>query len=65
MARRVTLAFRDMQTIWVSHNRTLLTEIAKEARVSPQFVHQIFRGKRRSSDGRVERLLKKAGAPIA
>lgn len=51
--------------VWVSNNRGKLTEIAGKASVSAQFVHLVLRGERSSSDGRVERLLREAGAPIA
>lgn len=51
--------------VWVSNNRGKLTDIAGKSNVSPQFVHLVLRGERSSSDGRVERLLREAGAPIA
>lgn len=62
---RMTPALKDKQTLWVSRNRRKLTEIAQGARVSPQFVHQVFRGRRRSTGGRIERLLREAGAPVS
>ncbi len=50
--------------VWVSENRGKLSEIAKTAKVTPQFAHQVLRGIRRSKDGNVERLLREAGAPV-
>lgn len=51
---------------WVARNRGKLSEIANQVRprVSSQFVHLVLRGKRKSSDGRVERLLRREGAPL-
>ena len=51
---------------WVSEHRGELSRIARGVRpqVTPQFVHQVLRGLRRSEDGRVERALKKMGAPV-
>ncbi len=51
--------------VWVSNNRGKLTEIARIAKVSPQFVHLVMHGSRSSKDGTVERLLREAGAPLA
>jgi hypothetical protein len=52
---------------WVAENRGRLSEIADKVRpkVTPQFVQMVLRGKRKSEDGRVERELKKAGAPVS
>jgi len=49
---------------WVAVNRGVLTRIARDVKVSPQFVHQCLRKLRQSEDGRVERLLRQAGAPL-
>lgn len=55
---------RNPQAIlWVSNNRSKLTQIAEECACTPQFVGYVLYGKRRSRDGKVERLLKEAGAP--
>ncbi len=50
--------------VWVHHNRGALTKIAREAQVSPQFVHLVMRGARSSTAGRIERLLRERGAPL-
>ena len=52
---------------WVAANRGVLSRVAKAVRppVTPQFVHQVLRGRRRSEDGRVERALKGVGAPLS
>lgn len=52
---------------WVSANRGIMSHIAskmKPKKVSPQFVHLVLRGKRKSEDGKVERALREAGAPV-
>ena len=51
---------------WVAENRGQLSRIARGVRpkVTPQFVHQVLRGLRRSEDGRVEKMLRKVGAPV-
>lgn len=48
---------------WVSEHRGLCTQIAQRLGVTPQFVHQVLRGVRASHDGKVETMLKRAGAP--
>ena len=50
--------------LWVAENRKALTEVAETCGVSPQFVHMVLYGRRKSGDGKVERELKKMGAPI-
>lgn len=56
----------DAIIVWVAGNRNKLTEIANDLRVnkSPQFVHMVSRGQRKSKDGIIEQLLRAAGAPI-
>jgi hypothetical protein len=56
----------DRLTLWAAHNRGIQTRIAAELRpaVTAQFVHHVLMGKRRSRGGVVEKLLRKAGAPI-
>lgn len=51
---------------WVGRNRNALTEIARSVKpeVSPQFVHLVAYGRKKSAGGRVERALKGRGAPI-
>ena len=53
-----------MAVLWASSHRNVLTEIAKQFDVSPQFCHMILYAKRRSKDGRIERALKELGAPV-
>lgn len=58
---------KDMAaSMWVLRNRGQLSAIAARIRppVSPQFVHLVLRGKRRSRGGKVERMLREAGAPV-
>ncbi len=50
--------------VWVAEHRGKLSAIAKEARVTAQFAHQVLRGLRRSKDGNVERILRREGAPV-
>jgi hypothetical protein len=50
--------------VWVQYNRGTLTKIAREAQVSPQFVHLVMRGARSSTAGRIEKLLRERGAPL-
>lgn len=54
----------DAMILWVHANRNKLTEISEAVGVSPQFVHMVSRGQRKSEGGKVERLLREAGAPI-
>lgn len=51
---------------WVAAHRGELSRIAETVRprVSPQFVHLVLRGKRKSKDGNVERQLRRLGAPV-
>lgn len=51
---------------WVARNRGQLSRIAREVvpEVTPQFVHLVLRGRRKSGDGRVEKMLRKVGAPV-
>lgn len=51
------------RVLWREKNRNALAEIAGELSVSRSFVSDVFHGRRRSSDGRVEKLLARAGAP--
>lgn len=58
---------REIEALtWVANNRGVMTQIARKVapRVSPQFVHLVLRGKRSSRDGQIERMLRKAGAPV-
>jgi hypothetical protein len=63
---KVKVSHQDRAAQWVSRNRGKLSEIAGQVnpKVSPQFVHLVLRGKRKSGDGRVEKLLRRAGAPV-
>jgi hypothetical protein len=51
---------------WCARNRGILTRIAEKAnpKVTPQYVHMVVRGKKKSKDGRIESMLRRAGAPI-
>jgi predicted transcriptional regulator len=49
---------------WVAANRGALSEIARDLEVTPQFVHQVLRGERKSADSRVELALRKRGASV-
>ena len=53
-----------MAILWASSHRNVLTEIAREVNCTPQFVHYVLYGQRRSKDGRIERLLRARGAPV-
>ena len=50
--------------LWVHTHRKALTEIAAKCGVSSQFCGYVLYGQRRSADGRIERLLRQAGAPV-
>ena len=50
--------------IWQSRNHGVLTAVANDIGCSVQFCHLVLRGRRRSKDGRVERLLREKGAPL-
>lgn len=56
----------EAMIVWLAQNRGKLSEIAKQMKptVTPQFVGQICRGKRKSRDGKVERILRSYGAPL-
>jgi hypothetical protein len=53
-----------MAILWVAANRSALTEVAKQCGCSVQFVSYVLYGRKRSGDGKVERLLRELGAPI-
>lgn len=57
---------RQAIVVWVSNNRNKITELARSMRprVSPQFVHMVLYGHRKSRDGKVERKLRAMGAPL-
>ena len=50
---------------WVARNRGILSRIARAVKppVTPQAVHLVLRGLRKSTDGRIEKALAQAGAP--
>lgn len=50
--------------VWVGSNRGICREIAKATKKTPQFINLVLYGKKHSSDGRIEQMLKNAGAPI-
>jgi hypothetical protein len=50
--------------LWASAHRNLMSEIARSCGCTPQFVHYILYGERRSRDGKVERMLREEGAPV-
>ena len=59
------MAIPNMKVLmWQAANRGTMTKIAERAKVTPQFVYLVIRGRRKSKGGKVERLLKEAGAPI-
>src|SRR5882724_9597560 len=64
MSYNTTMKPTTSMLVWISDNYGVLTEIAKLAKVSPQFVHMVLRGDRASSEGRVEQLLRERGAPM-
>jgi phage portal protein BeeE len=49
--------------VFLAENRGILSFIARELGVSPQFVQQVMRKIRSSSDGRIERMLRKYKVP--
>jgi hypothetical protein len=53
-----------MAVLWAASHRNVLTQVARECDVTPQFCHYVLYGQRKSKDGRVERQLKKHGAPV-
>lgn len=50
--------------IWVMQNRGVLSRIAVQLEVTPQFVHMVLMGKRKSGNNVVEGALRKCGAPL-
>lgn len=53
-----------MTILWVHGHRGIIASVARDCKVTPQFVGYCLYGTRKSKDGRIERLLKEAGAPI-
>jgi len=49
---------------WLRANRGILSRCAGKTHCTPQFVRLVFWGARQSSDGRVERFLRRHGAII-
>lgn len=49
---------------WVFANRGVLSRIGKKLGTSPQFVHMVLMGNRKSTNGLVEGELRRAGAPL-
>jgi hypothetical protein len=64
MPERIPPRKDPMAILWAANNRNMLTEVARECDVTPQFVHYCLYGQRRSKDGKVERALKLLGAPV-
>lgn len=59
------MAKRNLAVLeWIANNRGAIARIAQQTRRSNASVSMILHGKRKSEDGRVERLLREAGAPI-
>lgn len=56
----------EAMIVWLAQNRGLLSKIAEQVKpsVTPQFVGQVCRGKRKSRDGKIERILRSYGAPL-
>jgi hypothetical protein len=54
-----------MCILWASEHRNVLTEIADQCDVTPQFVHMVLYRYRKSRDGKVERALRERGAPLS
>lgn len=50
--------------LWIADHRNALTEIARSCGCTTQFVSLVLYGRRRSADGKIERLLKGMGAPV-
>ena len=53
-----------MVVLWASSHRNVLTQVARQFKVTPQFCHMVLYSKRKSKDYRIERALKELGAPI-
>lgn len=49
---------------WIFRNRGVVAEIGRRLGVSGQFVYMVLMGKRGSRGERVEKALKRAGAPV-
>lgn len=49
---------------WVFRTRGAVAAVAARVGVTPQFVYMVLMGKRKSKDGKVERELRKVGAPM-
>lgn len=56
----------DRITLWAARNRGIQSRIAEEMKpaITPQFVHHVLMGRRKSKGGLVEKKLRGAGAPI-
>ncbi len=50
--------------LWAASHRNVLTKIADQMGVSPQFVSMVLHKRRKSKDGRIERALREIGAPV-
>jgi hypothetical protein len=50
--------------LWMANNRGALTDVSLKCGVTPQFVHMVLNGRRKSSAGDVEAELRKVGAPV-
>jgi len=53
-----------MIVLWASAHRNVLSELARQFNVTPQFCHMVLYAHRKSRDGRIERALRELGAPI-
>ena len=53
-----------MIILWVAENRGVIAEVARQCNCTPQFVGYCLYGMRKSGDGKVERLLREAGAKL-
>lgn len=62
--QRINTNELDARRLWIARNRTVLTRVGKKLKVSTQFVSMVLYGKRESEGGRVERELRKEGAPL-
>ena len=56
---------RDRILAWIADHRGKCSEIAEQTGFSANFVSLVLYGQKRSKDGKIERLLRKAGAPVA
>jgi hypothetical protein len=64
MADRKPQRKNPMAILWASAHRNVLTQVARECKCTPQFVHYCLYGLRKSKDGKVERMLREQGAPV-